>query len=423
MLFEETKETRVCSKCGEEKSLSEFRVIKTKKKKYYGCCRACARERFRKYRVKKRLEKGFELYESGKFAKIKRKYKKIYPQLTLKHAESGIHYIAKDEKFVRLLDYKSVWVSNYGRIILKTDEGQYELLKGRYEHGELTYSLDQNVYFKTKKQYGYRRKKVTASQLVIQSFIVNYDMKNNTMCWHRNGDPKDYYYKNLYPVTEEQYKRLKELHDAGIDVTEKVIMEIVNDSDYKPDGWNPWYVQRTYEGVGYVGGEVNAYSETFRRWTNMIQRCYNRKIHVYKPYYADINVCEEWHNFQNFKIWYENHNVPDAKLDLDKDIVCQNSNIYSPETCVLVNHYLNTVFEDREMKCAVTKNAEERYTATMTILNKKLSVGEFDSEADAEDAFFDYKKAYIDDLAEKCKGKIPDYAYEAMKRWKVKAVA
>ena len=56
----------------------------------------------------------------------------------------------------------------------------------------------------------------------------------------------------------------------------------------------------------------------------------------------------------------------------------------------------------------------------MTILNKKLSVGEFDSEADAKNAFFDYKKAYIDDLAEKCKGKIPDYAYEAMKRWKVK---
>ena len=49
-----------------------------------------------------------------------------------------------------------------------------------------------------------------------------------------------------------------------------------------------------------------------------------------------------------------------------------------------------------------------------------MNVGEFDSEADAKNAFFDYKKAYIDDLAEKSRGKIPDYAYEAMKRWKVK---
>lgn len=74
MLFEETKETRVCSKCGEEKSLSEFTVATTKKKKYYNkYCKECSNEQSRKYRVKKRLEKGFELYESGKFAKIKKK--------------------------------------------------------------------------------------------------------------------------------------------------------------------------------------------------------------------------------------------------------------------------------------------------------------------------------------------------------------
>lgn len=85
MLFEETKETRVCSKCGEEKSLSEFTVATTKKKKYYNkYCKECSNEQSRKYRVKKRLEKGFELYESGKFAKIKRKYKKILPATDIK---------------------------------------------------------------------------------------------------------------------------------------------------------------------------------------------------------------------------------------------------------------------------------------------------------------------------------------------------
>ena len=364
-------ETKVCSKCGEEKSLSEFKVIKIKKKKYYGCCKACINEQFRKYRFRKRLEEGFKLYESGKFAKIKRKYKKIHPELTLKYAESEIHYIARDEKFVRLLDYKSAWISNYGRVVLKTEEGKYELLKGRYEHGELVYTLDQNVYLKTKKQWGYKRKKVFASQLVIQQFVVNYDMKNNTRYWQLNGDPKDYYYKNLYPMTEKQYQRINELYNAGEHITEKLILEVVNDSKYK-------------------------------------------------PYYADKFVCEEWLNFQNFKIWYDEHIVSDEKLDRDKDLICQSSNEYSPETCVLISHYLNTVFEDRGMNSAITKNPEGRYVATMMILNKKLNVGEFDTESDAKIGLIEYKKAYIDDLAEKCKGKIPDYAYEAMKRWKVK---
>lgn len=50
-------ETKVCSKCGEEKSLSEFKVIKSKKKKYYGCCKACINEQFRKYRFRKRWKK------------------------------------------------------------------------------------------------------------------------------------------------------------------------------------------------------------------------------------------------------------------------------------------------------------------------------------------------------------------------------
>ena len=72
------------------------------------------------------------------------------------------------------------------------------------------------------------------------------------------------------------------------------------------------------------------------------------------------------------------------------------------------------------MKCAITKNPEGRYVATLMILSKKLNAGEFDTEADAKIRLIEYKKAYIDDLAEKCKGKILDYAYEAMKRWKVK---
>ncbi len=128
-------------------------------------------------------------------------------------------------------------------------------------------------------------------------------------------------------------------------------MDIVNAVEYKPENWNPWYFRRTYEGVGYLGTDDADYnSDEYNRWKNMIQRCYNKKIHKDKPYYKDKFVCEEWHNFANFRIWYREHMIPGEKVDLDKDLLCKESNMYSPETCVFMTHYLNTVFEDRGIK-------------------------------------------------------------------------
>ena len=61
------------------------------------------------------------------------------------------------------------------------------------------------MHFKTKKEWGYKKVKIKASDLVIQTFIVNYDMQNNTIIWHTDNNIKDNYYKHLYPVTELQY--------------------------------------------------------------------------------------------------------------------------------------------------------------------------------------------------------------------------
>ena len=98
-----------------------------------------------------------------------------------------------------------------GSLIFKNDKGEYELLKGSRNRatGELKYTLQKNVYFKTKKDWGYKKETVLARDLVIQTFIVNYDIKNNTHCWHQDNNVKDNYYKNLYPVTELQYQAIK----------------------------------------------------------------------------------------------------------------------------------------------------------------------------------------------------------------------
>lgn len=417
-MYSDDKGTKICKKCGRELPLERYAFSKGRVR---SVCKDCSNEYHREYRYNKRMRSDMELYNTDKSMQIQRKYKNIHQSRILTKTVSEINYIARGEKFVSLLDYKNAWISTHGRIIIKDTEG-YKLLKGSYSRKdkELYYTLDRNVYFKSKKEWGYKKAKVRACDLVIQTFIVNYDMQHNTMVWHTGDDMKDNYYKHLYPVTELQYNAIKKMYENTGAVSEEQIMSIVNSAEYKYTGWKPQYFKRTYEGKGYLGtNDVDCKSPELNRWTNMIQRCYNRKIHKYKPYYKDKSVCEEWLNFANFRIWYREHIIEGAKVDLDKDILCQGNKVYSPETCVFVEHYINTVFEDRGAKRNIVENKEKQYEVYMKILNKNISFGSFDNKEEAEKGYITGKKNYILKLAESCKGKVQDCLYNAMVNWNV----
>lgn len=417
-MINDNNKTKICKKCGRELPLDKYAISNGYIRSF---CKDCGNKYHREHCQAKRMQANIELYKTDISMQIQHKYKDIHPSRILTKAVSGINYIARGEKFVSLLDYKSAWVSSYGRIIIKDDE-RYKLLKGSYSRKdkELYYTLDKNVYFKTKKEWGYRKVRVKASELVIQTFIVNYDMQNNTRVWHTDNNMKDNYYKHLYPVTELQYEAIKKVYDDTGVVSEEQIMSIINSVEYKYNGWNPKYFKRTYEGKGYNGAnDVDHKSPEYLRWTNMIQRCYNKKIHKYKPYYKDKKVCEEWLNFANFRIWYREHIIEGAKVDLDKDILCQGNKVYSPETCVFVEHYINTVFEDRSSKRRIVQNKEKQYEVCMIVLNKNILFGTFDTKEEAENGYITGKKDYILKLAESCKGKVQDCLYNAMVNWNV----
>ena len=181
------EETQVCKWCGRELPLDKF---KSKQNYIYGVCKDCYNEDRREKRYQQRLSDGLEKYNNGELVKIRRKYKKPYHFQILYRSESIHDSIAKDEEFVRLFDYKSAWISNYGRMIQQMDDGTYQLVKGVRSRTtkELTYTLNRNVYFKSKDRWGYKKERVNACDLVIQMFVVNYDMKHNTMVWHKNND-------------------------------------------------------------------------------------------------------------------------------------------------------------------------------------------------------------------------------------------
>lgn len=189
-------------------------------------------------------------------------------------------------------------------------------------------------------------------------------------------------------------------------------------------------MSKTVFGVGIVGDDKardknGKYLDSYRRWQNMLGRCYDEK-HKYLTY-EDAKVCEEWLYYPNFKKWYnENYyEVGEERMELDKDILSKGNKVYSPDNCVFVPKLINSFFTKRgngrgkyPLGVSLCKDTN-RYRATMNYKGKGIKIGRFDT---VEEAFLKYKECkekYTKLLAEEYKNKIPQKLYEAMYKWEV----
>jgi hypothetical protein len=165
----------------------------------------------------------------------------------------------------------------------------------------------------------------------------------------------------------------------------------------------------------------------------MLTRCYSEKRReINYLSYENCTVCEEWHNYQNFKKWYElnYYEIEEEEMELDKDILYKNNKIYSPQTCIFVPYSINLLFikpNKRKLPQGVCYDKNRnKYIAQIICINKNLnkghiSLGRYNT---VEEAFFVYKNAkedYVKQLAEiyKVKYSIPDALYNAMLCYKV----
>ena len=88
---------------------------------------------------------------------------------------------------------------------------------------------------------------------------------------------------------------------------------------------------------------------SYRRWVNMLNRCYSERYQRDRPNYFDCSVCEDWLRFSCFHEWYEL--APKNKGDhLDKDILVPGNRIYAPHLCAFVPPGLNTFLNDTGSK-------------------------------------------------------------------------
>lgn len=185
--------------------------------------------------------------------------------------------------------------------------------------------------------------------------------------------------------------------------------------------------------IGYIGiGDGFAERpKEYTLWNDMLNRCYNTRLDRRRDVnYHNCYVSEEWHNFQNFLIWYD-QNIQLYKVDepitLDKDLQYKGNKIYSKYSCLLlperVNIFLTTSKHARgKFPIGVFfENDSQKYKAQCCDpLNRYgRNIGRFNSP---EEAFLKYKitkEKYANDLAEYYKNKIDERAINSLKNYKV----
>lgn len=418
----ETIQTKICKKCGRILPIEKFRLVKGQFNNpyYQNQCKECEYKSQREYlEVKNKIE-----FSNNTEMLIQRHYKDIKPERVLDISVIDIISLGTDEIFVKLMDYKNAWLSNYGRVV-RYSGGKYNLLQGSYDsNGALRYTLKKNVFFDGK--WIYKSVHLYAAKAVADEFIVNPDKANNVYIWHSGYDKQDCYYRNLYPLNQEQYRIVKNHFNKSGDDSEEFILKVINDIRYKPDDWSRRVMEPVMCGMGYRGSEyVDCKSESYLKWHDMLNRCYNAKFHERQPQYKGCTVCEEWLNYSNFKIWYEQNKIAGMALDLDKDILFKGNKVYSPETCCFVPHAINTLFlskkadrGDYPIGVSYEKD-KKKFRAAMSFMGEQIKLGTFDTAEAAFTRYKEYKEDFIRDMAEQYRDEISDRVYEAMMNWTI----
>ena len=195
--------------------------------------------------------------------------------------------------------------------------------------------------------------------------------------------------------------------------------------------------ERRYYGVGYLGEGKYKVSENkklikcYDTWHDMLRRCYDEKIHKKRPTYIDCEVCEKWHNYQNFAKWYEEnyYEVGDERIHLDKDILVKHNKIYSPETCIFVPQTINLLFvkcdSNRGESIIGTTPFKGKYVVQCNMINPKTGksknkcLGYYETQEKGFEVYKYYKEKNIKEVADYYKDKILQKLYNAMYNYEV----
>lgn len=137
----------------------------------------------------------------------------------------------------------------------------------------------------------------------------------------------------------------------------------------------------------------------YQAWRNMITRCYTKKRTSRNETYTKCYVCNEWLVFSVFKRWMVTQDWKNKQLD--KDLIIEGNNVYSPNTCAFISKELNMFLTTRSksrgtLPLGVSLHKQRgkfRAQCSNQITGKNEFLGLFSCEIDAHNA---WKKRKLD---------------------------
>lgn len=136
-------------------------------------------------------------------------------------------------------------------------------------------------------------------------------------------------------------------------------------------------------GVGYATGtkehpmDYRENHDAYLVWCAMLERCYGDSER-YKSY-KGVEVDSEWHNYANFREWYERKSrscacFSERHLCLDKDLLSLEfgKKTYSPQTCCFIPKAINSLLCHVDFS-SFTPTAARRIYDLMLLADEHIS--------------------------------------------------
>ena len=181
-------------------------------------------------------------------------------------------------------------------------------------------------------------------------------------------------------------------------------------------------------GVGFLGqGKYKSGTKCYDYWVRLLQRGFDEKYKDKQPTYKDVIVNPEIYNFQDFAEWWHNnyYEIEGETMQIDKDILVKGNKEYKFDRMIFVPKRINSLFTKRD-GCrgdypigVCYHKASGKYIAKCNTLKGTKHLGYYSTPEQAFLVYKEFKEAYIKEVADEYKDRIPKELYDAMYRWEV----
>lgn len=160
-------------------------------------------------------------------------------------------------------------------------------------------------------------------------------------------------------------------------------------------------------------------------WLAMLNRCNNERLRHKNPSYKDCEIDEFFMCYENFYEWCNSQIGFSELFQLDKDLLVKGNKIYSPKNCVFVPNAINTAITNRSdlrgkyLIGVSYEKGRKKFVSRMSYFGKVKTLGRYETELEAFNAYKAAKEAYLKELAEIWKSKIDPRAYNALINYQV----